>query len=384
MCARAPGICDDVGVPFSRPLLLALAAFVPLLAQTDADRFRINQTQVLGSHNSYKQAIDPSLLRLLRRDDPNRYRSLEYEHISLTEQLDLGLRKLELDVLHDPEGGRYAEPLGLEMVRREGLSAGPPFDPDGLMKRPGLKVLHIQDIDFRTSVYTFRQALEELLTWSEAHPSHLPIAVTMNAKTGSISLEGSVSTLPFDRAAFDAWDAEIRAVLPPEKLLTPDDVRGDFPTLEAAVLAHAWPTIGEARGRFLFVLDQSDEKMETYVRGHPSLAGRVMFVNAREGRAEAAFRIVNDPIADFHYIRKLVRAGYLVRTRADANTMEARGGDYSKQQAAFASGAHFVSTDYYLPSPAFETGYRTALPGGGRGRWNPLLAPPGESVGPPE
>ena len=367
-----------------RTLVLSLLAAALISAETPADGFRMNQIQVLGSHNSYKQSINPSLLELLRKDDPGRYASLEYEHRPLREQLDLGLRKLELDVVHDPEGGRYARPLGLEMVRQAGLPAGPPYDPESLMEKPGLKVLHAQDIDFRTSVYTFRQALEELREWSEAHPRHLPIAVTMNAKTGGPNRSGSARTLPFDREAFDAWDAEIRSALPPDKLLTPDDVRADFSTLEAAVLAHAWPTIGEARGRFLFVLDETGEKLETYVRGHPSLAGRMMFVNAREGRPEAAFRIVNEPIRDFHYIRKLVRAGYLVRTRADANTREAREGDYTKMKAALASGAHFISTDYYLPNPAFGTGYQVKLPGNRPGRWNPLLAPPTDGLSPPE
>ena len=367
-----------------RTLVLSFLAAALISAETPADGFRMNQIQVLGSHNSYKQAIDPSLLELLRKDDPGRYVSVEYEHRPLSEQLDLGLRKLELDVVHDPEGGRYARPLGLEMVREAGLPAGPPYDPDRLMEKPGLKVLHVPDVDFRTSVYTFRQALEELREWSEAHPRHLPVAVTMNAKTGGPNRSGPARMLPFDREAFDAWDAEIRSALPPDKLLTPDDVRGDFPTLEAAALAHAWPTIGEARGRFLFVLDQTGEKLETYVRGHPSLTGRVMFVNAREGRPEAAFRIVNEPIRDFHYIRKLVLAGYLVRTRADANTREAREGDYTKMKAAFASGAHFISTDYYLPNPAFGTGYQVRLPGNRPGRWNPLLAPPTDGLSPPE
>ena len=107
-------------------LILSLLAAALASAETPADGFRMNQTQVLGSHNSYKQAINPSLLELLRKDDPGRYASLEYEHPPLRKQLDLGLRKLELDVVHDPEGGRYARPLGLEMVRQAGLPAGGP------------------------------------------------------------------------------------------------------------------------------------------------------------------------------------------------------------------------------------------------------------------
>ena len=369
-----------------RITLFTLAFAASLFAQDPTDRFRINQTQVIGSHNSYKQAIDASLFELIDRERPGRLNSLDYFQLTLSEQLNLGLRKLELDVVHDPEGGRFAEPLGLRMVKAAGMPEGPAYDPDGLMQAPGLKVLHVQDIDFRTHVYTFKQALEELKAWSDAHPRHLPIAITMNAKTGDTPIPGGTRLLPFDREAFDAWDEEIRAVLPAEKLLTPDDVRGDFPTLEEAALAHAWPALSEARGRFLFVLDERDEKLETYVLGHPSLVGRVMFVNAREGRPEAGFRIVNDPIRDFHYIQKLVRAGYLVRTRADANTRQARSGDRSMMEAAFASGAQFISTDYYFPEAAakFRTGYLVELPGGGPGRWNPLLTPPVKNLAAPE
>jgi hypothetical protein len=356
---------------------------LPLPGQAQVEP-RMNQTQVIGSHNSYKQAISASLWSLLLVRDPQRMLGLEYSHLPLTRQLDLGLRKLELDVVHDPEGGRYADPLGPKIVAQAGLPAGPPYDPHGVMKEPGLKVLHVQDIDFRTNVYTFRQALEELKSWSDAHPWHLPVAVTMNAKDGKVDREGSTQPLPFDKAAFDAWDAEIRSVLPPEKLLTPDDVRGEYSSLEAAVLAHAWPTLQEARGRFLFVLDERGEKLETYVEGHPSLEGRMMFVNAEEGRPEAAFRIINDPVEDFHRIQHLVRSGYLVRTRADANTMEARSADYSRMRAAFASGAHFVSTDYYVPNPKFGTGYQVKLPGGGPGRWNPLLLPADRPLPPVE
>ena len=368
-----------------KAIVLALAAAVAALAQTPADQFRMNQIQVLGSHNSYKQAIDPSLLKLLQKDNPQRYASLEYEHASFGEQLDLGLRKLEIDVVHDPKGGLFAQPLGLRMVEEAGLPAGPKYDPDGHMMKPGFKVLHVPDIDFRSQVYTFKQALAELKAWSDAHPRHLPILITMNAKdSGANGDAGYVQPLLFDRKAYDAWDAEIRDVLPPNKLLTPDDVRGEFNTLEEAVLANRWPRLGEARGRFLFILDENGAKMETYIQGHPSLTGRVMFVNAVEGRPEAAVRIVNDAIGDFHCIQKLVQAGYVVRTRADADTREARAGDYSTMKAAFASGAHYVSTDYYYPNKAFGTDYQVQLPGGGAGRWNPLLTPPLEELPAPE
>ena len=358
-------------------LLRMAACAVILLPGQDAsqDEPRMNQVQLLGSHNSYKLAIDPSLLTLLRASVGERIQSIEYSHRSLEDQLDLGLRSLEIDVVHDPEGGRYALPRGIDLVRQKQLPPGPAYDPDGEMAKPGLKVIHVPDMDFRTSVYTFRRALRNLKAWSDRHPRHLPIVVTMNAKQEQPKDPSFVRLLPFDRSAFDAWDAEIREVLPPSKLITPDDVRGSYETLEKAVLAHAWPTLNQARGRFLFVLDETGEPLRTYVDGHPSLRGRVMFVNAPEGTPEAAFRIVNEPVEKLSYIQYLVRSGYLVRTRADANTVEARKGDYRRWQAALESGAHVISTDYYEADPALGTGYKVRLPGGGQGRWNILLLP---------
>ena len=73
-----------------------------------------------------------------------------------------------------------------------------------------------------------------------------------------------------------------------------------------------------------------------------------------------------------------------MRTRADADTREARDGDYTRMQAAFESGAQYVSTDYYRPNQDFHTGYQVKLPGGGIGRWNPVLPPPIKSLPAPE
>jgi hypothetical protein len=329
---------------------------------------RMNQVQVLGSHNSYKKPIDPPLLSILRKDIGDRVKGLEYGHLPIQQQLDLGLRALEIDVVNDPAGGLYAHPKGLEL---EGGAPHPQYDPDGLMKVPGFKVIHVPDIDFRANAYTLQQELAILKTWSDAHPNHLPISITMNAKDNGIKRPGFVHPAPFDKAAFDAWDGEIVRGLGRNRLITPDDVRGNFATLELAARAHGWPKLSEARGRFFFVLDETGPKLETYIAGHSSLQGRIMFVNAKEGHPEAAFRIVNEPVRDWAYIQYLVRSGYYVRTRADADTMEARKGDYTRFCDALLSGAQVISTDYYVPDPTLGTNYVVKL----APSWNPLLLP---------
>lgn len=341
----------------------------------DTVDLRLNDLQVLGSHNSYKAAIDSSLMSILRERRPELARALEYAHPPLQEQLDAGLRNLELDVYHDPEGGRYADPYGLQLVEGQGLPSEPPYDPDDRMETPGLKVLHIQDLDFRSNCLTFQRCLRNVKQWSDAHPSHLPIVITLNAKDDTLDRPWATPPLPFDAAALDSVDAEIRSVFSEAGVIRPDDVRGDYDTLEGAVRAGAWPTLDEARGTVLFVLDQSGRTLEAYRRDHPSLRGRVMFANAPAGTPEAAVHIVNEPIEKGDRIRELVEAGYLVRTRADANTVEARQNDPRRKEAAFASGAHVVTTDYFRPDPAMGTEYEVSLPGGEPGRCNPVTAP---------
>ena len=126
-------------------------------------------------------------------------------------------------------------------------------------------------------------------------------------------------------------------------------------SLREAVLAGGWPTLDAARGKILFAIDSGAANVELYLRGHASLEGHVMFVNAISEDAEhAAYFTMNNPIKQGDLIRERVAKGYLVRTRADANTIEARDNDTTKRDAAYASGAQYISTDYYLPTHRME------------------------------
>ena len=99
---------------------------------------------------------------------------------------------------------------------------------------------------------------------------------------------------------------------------------------------------------------------------------------AEDNPAAAWFKI-NDPVRDFDRIQRLVKAGYLVRTRADADTKQSRANDPSQRQKALASGAQFVSTDYPEPDRRFSE-YQVRLPGGVVARVNPVSGPEGAST----
>nr|WP_233098818.1 phosphatidylinositol-specific phospholipase C1-like protein [Aureibaculum flavum] len=321
----------------------------------DSNAQHLNDIQVIGSHNSYKIPIEKPLFDYLEKIDSKKMKGLQYGHISLIKQLDLGLRNLELDVFYDPKGGYFSNPKGLDIVKLAGQEPLP-FDSEEKLKLPGLKMFHIQDIDFRSHHLLFTEGLKALKKWSEEHPDHYPIIILMNTKDQKV--DQTRNPLPFDKNALNSIDKEIKSVFSNTKLITPDDVRGNFKTLEKAILKLGWPELNTLKGKFLFVLDEKEERINSYLDGHPSLKGRVLFVNSKEGNPEAAFRIINDPIQNFNYIKELVSKGYMVRTRADAGTKEARNSSYLRFEKAKASGAQVISTDYYIPSTLFKSDFK--------------------------
>jgi hypothetical protein len=338
------------------------------------DTLRLNQIQVLGTHNSYHIEPAADLLAVLRGFSAELADSIEYSHPPLDEQFDdQGIRQIELDVFADPDGGLFANRGGEAAVGRPTASGLPELD------QPGFKVMHVQDIDFDTTCLKFVSCLTTVRDWSHAHPGHVPIMIDVEAKDDPIPDPaglGFVTPRPIGAPELDALDAEIRSVLSDDDLVTPDDVRGSHATLEEAVLDDGWPTLGESRGKILFVLDNEDAKRDAYIAGHPSLEGRVLFTSSPAGTPEAGFMKLNDPIDDEATIRAAVAAGYVVRTRSDADTVEARSGDTTMREAALRSGAQWVSTDYPVPDPRFGTGFSVSIPGGTPARCDPVNAPP--------
>ena len=337
--------------------LLAAAAVEPAPLQS-------NDISVVGTHNSYKKAMPAETMAKVRAVSPAIADALDYAHRPLAEQLDAGARQLEIDVNYDPKGGHYAK----------GSS-------DPALLRPGFKVLHIAGIDNSSSCVLLTDCLRIILRWSAAHPRHVPIMLMFNAKDDRNAARGGIDALPFDAAAWDALDAEIRSVMPARKLIVPDDVQGKYPTLRDAVRANHWPALAKARGRFLFALDETPAKVALYRGARRSLEGRVFFINTDEDSPAAAYLTLNDPIAEGPRIARDVAAGYLVRTRADAETKEARTNDTRRREAALASGAQYVSTDYLWPDPRFPGGYAVRLPGGLVARCNPVRRPDGCAAG---
>ncbi len=364
-----------------------------VFSEAEIDELRINQIQVIGTHNSYHVQPEPDLLRIIGFFSKKGALSWEYTHRPLTEQLELlHIRQLELDIYADPEGGLFAHRAGPAFLGRDSFAGLPELE------KPGFKVIHVPHVDYGTTVLTFVGALEEIKEWSLTNPGHLPIMVLVEVKE-DLTLESMSRPLrwlaslgklwlrlggvPFefppapDAADMEALDAEIRSVFVESHMITPDWVRGGYPTLEEAILTEGWPTLDEARGRILFTLDNTGGIRDLYLEGRPTLEGRAMFTSSPPGQPSAAFIKVNDPTGDQEeLIRSYVRQGYLVRTMADGNQLTARDGDTTRRDIALRSGAQYVSTDFPEKAP---WGYVVYLPGaqGLPARANPVSGPDG-------
>ncbi|HEU5341172.1 phosphatidylinositol-specific phospholipase C1-like protein [Edaphobacter sp.] len=336
---------------------------------------RLNQIQVIGSHNSYHAGFAPSERKFLEMKNPKALHGLDYHHAPLADQLSGGVRQIELDIFADPSGGRYAHLWLDDAVKETGLPPGPSFDPYHEMEKPGFKVMHMQGFDQRSTCHLFVTCLTEVREWSRAHPHHLPIFILVETKEGDVEeIPNAAKALPFTPAVLDRMDKAILSVFSKSEMVTPDDVRGKYKTLNEAVLAGNWPTLAEARGKVVFLMDQRKEET-LYTEGHPSLRGRILFTNAVPGAPDAAFTEQNEGTPA--EINALVKQGYLVRTRSDEGTEEARTNDTRRRDEVLASGAQMISTDYPRSEPSPWTKFVVEFPNGLVARCNPVTKPAG-------
>ncbi len=343
-------------------------------AQTD---LRLNQIQIIASHNSYKKRPSEKELKFLLKvkdklGEQNNPVALDYGHLPFDSQFTYyNVRGLEIDINPDPKGGFYYKRKINAFVRglkqRSGVEE---------LKKPGLKVLHIKDVDYETNYYTFKQSLLALKKWSDEHPNHLPMFINIESKSGApgdesglLRFVGFKRAIQFDLAQCDSIDSEIKSVFGNDLkgVITPDAVRGNFTTLDEMATKNAWPLLSECRGKVLFAMEGG--AVDNYLVNHTALKGRVMFVYSEPGRPEAAFVKRNNSTRDIEKIKELVKQGYIIRTRSDAETWEARKNDYTDMNNAFNSGAQITSTDFYQPDLRFST-FQVQFPNKEVGRKN--------------
>lgn len=292
---------------------------------------RLNQIQVIGTHNSYHLRPAPAMLASAIRVNPAA-KEWDYSRLPLDKQLDHGIRSFELD-LHL---------LGSEWM-----------------------VMHVPLVDPNSTCRTFADALKIVKTWSDSHPRHIPISFLMECKEEGFALSKKFKQP--ELADIERIDQIIREIYPREQLITPDDIRAGEGKAFVSPEQRSWPTLRQCAGKVLFILHETGRNRDHYVANHPVLEGRAMFVNSDPQAPHAAAIVMDQP--NTTTVPRRAREGFFIRTRADGRENP----DADRRQTALSSGAHILSTDY--PAGEYPAGEAFSLPDNAPARVNPITGP---------
>lgn len=335
----------------------------------------MNQVQVLGTHNSYHietTLAERKVLELIVDNAQNLY----YSHASIGDQMSYqSIRGLEIDLWADSAGGMYANPLGRRLSKL-------PLPTEEIWKLPGTKVLHVSDMDVNANCHTLVDCLTQVKAWSKANRGHvlLPIMLEFKIPDPALAAIGGAIGEQWNITNLDTVDQEIRSVFKENEIITPDDIRRSGLTLEESVLKYGWPTVDESRNQVMFLMDNDPAlgliRNPYRANGHESLEKRVIFTNSVPGEADGAFLKRNDPRGEnLKLIQELVKKGYYVRTRSDEPITTVLQNNVTMRDAAFASGAQLISTDFPVVgmSARYNSSFVARLPGGATVRCNPVI-----------
>lgn len=290
-----------------------------------ADGVKFNEVAYIATHNSYQLESVPAYQKIYRDIETVSFGLFNgdaplYCSDTLTEQFNIGVRSIELDIETVVDGDNVS-----------------------------FVCSHSPLLDMTSSCYNFELALEEIKMWSDANPEHLPITVIIEPKKVFIPDDGMRF---FNLEYVNQLDELLREVLG-EKLITPAEMMGEHSSLKEMREADDWMLLEKAAGRVAVLLHDTTVT-EKYIEQDESIKTQAMFPMLRyEDRYEsyASFLIVNEPEDIEKYSNELIyEKNLIVRTRVDTF------GSYNEddRRLTLESGAQILSTDY--PPKADMTG----------------------------
>ena len=286
------------------------------LQKAFTDGVRINEIAVIGTHNSYQMLPTPQrrlhekILKVLYNGKKGT--KYKFEMDSYTEQLEHGIRNLEIDIEAVDKNGEISFVVSHEPIK-----------------------------DNTSSAYDFAEGLREIAMWSDHNPNHLPVYLLIEPK-GNVPSVCHMQNFSIEYAK--ELDKITREVLG-EKLLTPVQIMGNYKTLGEMRMADDWPTLEEAAGKIIVLLHPCDVT-EEYINLDTTLSSQAMFPMLRTQDVDrdcASFILDNEPQEAKENNKKTVdEKNLMVRTRADSYQK------FSDERYAFANecGSHIITTDY--------------------------------------
>lgn len=281
------------------------------------DGLKLNEIAILGTHNSYQRLATAETRFAMKIIDTITFKktgldTFDFEMDTLTEQLEMGVRNLEIDI----------ETL----------------DKDGKIE---FKVTHNSIIDNASNAYDFEMALKEIKMWSDNNPGHVPVIIIVEPKSFVVEV-GGMHKFSLDYAKeVDRLVAETLG----NTLLTPADMLRDYASFKEMRENDDWISLDEAKGKVLVLLHDCDVT-ESYIALDESIRTQKMFPMLRyDDRNETytSFILENDPTrANERKTESIDECNLIVRTRADAYP------EYSEERyaAAESCGSQILTTDY--------------------------------------
>ncbi|KAL0490699.1 hypothetical protein AKO1_009654 [Acrasis kona] len=184
----------------------------------DFGKLSINHLQYLGTHNSFRVAMEIPYIA-----------KFGYSHDKLTFQANYGVRHYELDSHYDSHNKRWV-------------------------------VYHLAVIDDRSNCGDcLSDCLSELKTWSDNNKNHTVMIIYLEPKTKLNARPYCISK--DDGNIFLRKESEVLSVFPLQQIIVPDQIKGNYSTLSQAVINRGWPSVESTRGKFLFVMNLWSENM---------------------------------------------------------------------------------------------------------------------------
>ncbi len=294
---------------------------------------KFNEVAFLGTHNSYKSGTTSEYKKLFAAIDVLTFGiaagvTADFSADTLTEQLQLGIRNLEIDI---------------ETVVKDG--------------EIGFVTSHIPYIDNVSSCYDFKGALEEIKLWSDNNPGHLPVTIIIEPKSGVPAIDG-MRNFNIDYA--NALDSLVFSVLG-ETLLSPKDMMRDYASFKEMRENDGWLPLGDTLGRVMILLHDCSVT-DKFIKQDETIKSRAMFPMLRyDDRNESytSFILDNEPDKALeHESESIDECKLIVRTRADSfpNFSEKRYESVNK------CSSQIISSDYVVRTE--DTPYHTFSFGG--------------------
>lgn len=269
---------------------------------------RLNEIQVLSTHNSYKTMPNMYISKPLEVLFGDKVRNGQYGMPYLTEQLDNGIRGLEIDIT------KYGDDFIL---------------------------MHDPKTDWRTNGPDFRLALEEIKIWSDANVNHIPINIMLQVRSSWTMFSHKIGAI--EEADLVILNDMLEDVFGRDGIIRPEDVIGDRDNLREAVENDGWPQLSDCMGKVYFAMlfDQKTTEAQ-YVAIDPSfkIQNSFIFTKIHEMQDYSSIILADSPFADG--LNGLIDKNYLLRTRVDVQHNH----PIDRLQASITLGSTILATDY--------------------------------------